>query len=298
MENRATAVSRDPAPRRFDPFRVLTAEERSHHLDAYARFLEERNGALDLPGRTLARRESYFADLAEKPVVWEGFIDREGFYARFYGRDARWVDPQTLWLVAIAKANQGESYGVEQELKRLIARGSEGMDGRMLHVFLEEQYHGRILVEACRTCGIQLRFEPPSWQARLVIASVYHLPERMRFTLILAGEVLGTTIFKLLVDNCHLFSSEPPVEQRLRSLLSEIWFDEALHVAYLRALLGPLALRTARSLLPLVVRNVMADVPQLSELGCDQAELMARLRDGLELPPGLDWIETGSQGGR
>ena len=291
MNERPVSVLSKAVPRRFDPFRALSEAQRRRHLDAYESLLEARNGALDLPSRTLARRELYFAELEKKPVTWKGDTDREGFYARFLGTGAPPIDARTLWLVAIAKANQGESYGVDQELKRLIARGSGGMDVRMLHVFLEEQYHGRILVEACRTCGIELRFEPPRWQSRLFIGAIYHFPERIRWTLILAGEVLGMTIFKLLVDSCHLFSAEPAVEERLRSLLSEIWFDEALHVAYLRALLGPRALRTARSLLPLVVRNVMSDVPQLVELGCDQQELMARMHRGLELPPGLEWIE-------
>jgi hypothetical protein len=35
----------------------------------------------------------------------------------------------------------------------------------------------------------------------------------------------------------------------------------------------------------------MAEVPQLGELGCDDRELLARMRQGLEIPPGLDWIE-------
>jgi predicted TIM-barrel fold metal-dependent hydrolase len=291
MQQRPLCPVTTTSPRRFDPFRSLSQEERRRHLDAYQSHLEARNGALDLPSRTLSRRERYFAELELRPVSWRGEIDREGFFARFHGTGTPPIDPRTLWLVAIAKANEGESYGVEQELKRLIARGSAGMDARMLHVFLEEQYHSRILVEACRTCGLDVKFQRPSWQSRWFIAAIYYLPERMRWTLILSGEVLGTTIFKLLLDHCHLFAEEPAVEQRLHSLLSEIWHDEALHVAYLRALLGPLALRTARRLLPLVVRNVMAEVPQLVELGCDQAELMARMHRGLELPPGLEWIE-------
>jgi hypothetical protein len=113
----------------------------------------------------------------------------------------------------------------------------------------------------------------------------------MRWTLILAGEVLGATIFKLLLDHVHLFAAEPEVEGRLRSLLGEIWHDEVLHVAFLRAKLGPVALRAARALLPLVVKNVMWELPQLVELGCDHRELMSRMRRGLEIPPGLEWVE-------
>jgi predicted TIM-barrel fold metal-dependent hydrolase len=279
------------APRRFDPFRVLSAAERQRHLEAYETFLATRNGSIDLATRTLSRREVYFERLS--PVIWRGAIDRRGFLERFLGTGSPRIDARTLWLVAIAKANEGESYGVDQELKRLLERGTEGMDGSLIHIFLEEQYHSRILVEACRTCGLDVEFQPPPWHSRWFIHAIYHLPDRMRWTLILAGEVLGTTIFKLLLDHTHLFAEQPEVEERLRSLLGEIWHDEALHVAFLRAKLGPLALRAARAMLPLVVKNVMWELPQLVELGCDDRELMSRMRGGLEIPPGLDWLEIG-----
>ena len=80
--------------------------------------------------------------------------------------------------------------------------------------------------------------------------------------------------------------------ERLQALVHEIWRDEVLHVAFLRARLGPGGLRLARALLPLVVRQLMRDVPQLVALGCDHAELKNRLRQGIELPPGLDWVES------
>jgi hypothetical protein len=280
-----------PAPRRLDPFRVLDEDERRRHLAAYARVLEERNGAIDLPSRTLSHREAHLRELESTPIHFRGEIDREAFLQRFFGTGSPPIDARTLWLVAIAKANEGESYGVDQELKRLVARGSEGMDACMLHVFLEEQYHGRILREACRTCGIDVEFQPPGWRSRLFIGAIYHFPDPARWALILAGEVLGTTVFKLLLDNCRLFASQPAVEERLRFLVSEIWRDEALHVAFLRTLLGPTALRASRRLLPLAVWHVMAEVPQLVELGCDDRELLARMRQGLEIPPGLEWIE-------
>jgi hypothetical protein len=279
------------APHRFDPFRVLDAEERQRHLAAYARVLEERNGSIDLPSRTLSRREIHMRELESAPLHFRGAVDHDAFLQRFHGTGSAPIDARTLWLVAIAKANEGESYGVDQELRRLVARGSEGMDACMLHVFLEEQYHGRILREACRTCGIDVEFQPPGWRSRLFISAIYYLPDAARWALILAGEVLGTTVFKLLLENCKLFAAEPAVEERLRCLMAAIWRDEALHVAYLRTLLGPAALRASRRLLPLAVWHVMAEVPQLVELGCDDRELLRRMRQGLEIPPGLEWIE-------
>jgi hypothetical protein len=278
--------------RRFDPFRTLSSEERTHYLDAYGDWMEARNGEIDLPNRQLSRREAFLADIAREPVRWQGPVDHDGFLQRLRGTGTPAIDARTLWLLAIAKANEGESYGVDLELRRYLAAGVPHDDRTELYLFLEEQYHSRMLQEACRTCGLDVEFRRPPWTMRMIIHGIYYLPDRLRWPLALCGESLGATIFRLLGENCALFSEELTVAERLRTLVSEIWRDEVLHVAFLRARLGPAGLRLARTLLPLVVRQLMRDVPQLVGLGCDRAELMNRLREGIELPPGLDWVEA------
>lgn len=282
-----------PIPiRRFDPFRILSPAERRAHLDAYRRFLEERDGAADLAARTLSRREAFFRDLERKPVRWEGDVDRYGFFAHFFAARRPGIDARTLWLVAIAKANEGESYGVDLELEAFLARGQENVDPIELYLMLEEQYHSRILVEACRTCGLDLQLQPPRWGQRGMIYLIRYLPERLRWIPVLCGEVLGSVVFQILRESCHVFSEQPEVEARLHALLTEIWTDELGHVAFLRARLGPWAVRAARALAPLVATALMKDVPQLRQLGCDRRELLGRLRAGLELPPEMAWMEV------
>jgi hypothetical protein len=82
------------------------------------------------------------------------------------------------------------------------------------------------------------------------------------------------------------------VEERLQSLLGEIWIDETLHVAYLRGKLGPISVRASRLLLPAVVLALMKDVPQLRKLGCTLGELYWRARTALEIPPAIEWMEA------
>ena len=125
------------------------------------------------------------------------------------------------------------------------------------------------LVEGPRTVGLDVSIAPPPRLMRVIVHAIYRLPDRLRWTLVLCGEVLGSTIFGLLREHTSLFADEPEVEARLHSLVSEIWRDETLHVAFLRARLGPFALRCARWLLPAMARGLMRDVPQLVELGCD-----------------------------
>ena len=280
------------ARRSFDPFRVLSPAERQRHLAGYLRHLEQRDGVPDLAARTLSRREATFAELESKPVEWEGDVDHYGFFAHFFSTARPPIDARTLWLVAIAKANEGESYGVDLELQGFLARGQASIDPIELYLMLEEQYHSRILVEACRSCGLDLVLQKPRWGQRWMIHLIQILPERLRWIPVLCGEVLGSNVFRLLLENCHLFATQPEVEERLRFLLGEIWLDEVFHVAFLRARLGPFAVRAARAMLPAAALLLMKDVPQLVSLGCDWRELSRRLRAGLEIPPGMDWMEA------
>jgi hypothetical protein len=288
---------------RFDPFRLLPIEERRRHLDAYRSYLEVRNGEIDLENRRLSRREAYLDALRASPVSARSVIDPVGFRDHLEGDGSAPIDEATAWLVAVAKANEGEAYGVDLELKRFvrdkrfirdercIEDDVDGVDILQLHVFLEELYHSRILSEVCSACGLALVIRPPRWRIRLLSRAIYHMPDRIRWTVILCAEVVGVTAFRLFLDRCHLFAAEPEVEARLRSLVTEIWQDELLHVAMLRARLGRVAIGVARRLFPFVVRSLIQDVPELLDLGGNRGEFMRRIGKGIEIPAHIDWLK-------
>lgn len=297
---REIPVRRDP--RRFDPFRLLSREERRRHLDAYLRHLEARNGEIDLVENRLSRREEALRARAAHPVSAANVCDRRGFEEHMHGGGTAPLDEATSWLVSIAKANEGEQHGVDLELRRFVrdkrfirdrrifAEEADGTDMLQLYVFLEELYHSRILTEVCKACGLDLVIRPPRWRIRTLSRLIYHLPNRIRWTVILCGEIVGATAFKLFIDRCHVFAREPDVEARVRSLMTEIWRDELLHVAMLRAQLGPLAIRAAKLLLPFVAKSLIRDVPEMRELGGTQDEFLRRIGDSLEIPEDIDWI--------
>ena len=274
------STRRKSVPRLLDPFRILGARERRAHLAAYERHLDQRDGTLDLAAMRLARRESYLEDLANKPVRWRGDLGA--------ARELR-----TTWLVAAAKANEGESYGVELELRRFAQRHPDGRgaDVAYLHLLLQEHYHTRLLRELRRSCGVEAEMERPGASQRAVIQLMMWVPERLRWILVLCGEVVGCAVFEILREKCSLFSSQPEVEERMAALLTEIHHDEVLHVAYLRARLRPWAIRVARWIAPWVAAGVMREVPQVYTLGYSRREFLARLRRGLEIPAEIDWVD-------
>jgi hypothetical protein len=277
----------------LDPLRVLTADERREHLDAYLHFLRARDGEDDLESRTLSRREQRMRAIEASPVVWRGEIDEPGFRRCLAGERGTQLDARTEWVLAAAKANEGERYGVEIEIRRYLARG--GFPGvrdpvLMRYVLMQESYHCRILVELCRTCGLSFEAREPGWTNRALLALIGVLPGGLRWIPVMAGEIVGTAVFRLLHAHLGLFASEPAVQARLRDLIREIWLDEVLHVAYLRAHLGAAGLAAVKLLIPQVARAVLRDVPQLRTLGCTAQRILEELRGGIEIPAEIDWL--------
>jgi len=280
-----------PVVRRFDPFRILTRDERTRHLDEYLRFLHERDGERDTEAFTLARREAFFRDIEAKPIRWKGFFDKTAFYQHLRDQARPEVDPRAVVLLSAAKANLGEQYGVEVELDAFRRRPYRATENALyLHLMFEERYHTRILAEICRTCGVESEKLPPSGFLRTMIHAMMYLPDRIRWIPIFAGEVLGSEVFNVLRDSADHFSAEPEVEARVRWLFTEIWIDEVFHAAYLRAKLGPIGIRIARLLLPLITISLFRHVPQGHKIGLTRRAVFARLRRGIEIPPGMDWM--------
>jgi hypothetical protein len=279
--------------RSFDPFRLLSEEERTQHLDAYLRFLSQREGEIDLARRTLSRREERMRALEQDEAVWIGDVDRDGFRRSMSRQRVDSLDPRTQWILAAAKANEGERYGVELEIARYLRRG--GFPGirspqLMLYLLMQEAYHCRILVQVCRTCGVSFESRDPGWANRTLMGMIGALPGRMRWIPVLAAECVGTAVFKLLTEHLGLFAEQPEVRDRLGAFMREIWLDEVLHVAFLRAHLHRTGLAAARAMVPLIAGATLRDVPQLGALGITPSQILDALRGGIAIPEEIDWL--------
>lgn len=293
----ATAVTA-PRPaaegvRRLAPFRILAETERRRQLEACLAHVRERDGTLDFEGRTLSTREAFFSALERTPVPLASGIDRARFLERFRQRGRLDGDPRIEWLVAAAESSEGERYGVEGEIRRYERRGLEGVDPIKLYTLFEEQYHTRILLDACRTCGVGApELKTPRPHHRAAIHLMQHLPDGARYVLVICGEALACVVFRVLIEQLSLFADEPRVEARLRALLHEILLDETLHVAYCRALLSPAAMRVVRALVPLAVLVVSHDMPQLRLFGYGPRRILSWLRRGIEIPREMQWLDA------
>src|SRR5262245_3384991 len=225
----------------LDPrlFTALPAAERRTLGDAYLAFVRERDGEPDLAHRTLARREAWFADLRRTAAPpWTGErIDPATFKQWHLGeRPLREASPLGIWLVAIARANEGEEWGVDYLLDRggFQGLGKHGTLQPRDFADLEETYHTRIFKEIVRLFGLDFELRPPPPSIQHSVKAMAYLPESLSFTLLAAGELMGTIAFLELAERAErLLKDHPAVLACIRDLIDEILIDEVGHVTYL-----------------------------------------------------------------
>jgi hypothetical protein len=237
-------------PRLFTP---LPPAERRALGERYLAFVRERDGEPDLAHRTLARREAWFAALRKEAApAWTGErIDPAAFRQWHVGERAlREASPLVVWLVAIARANEGEEWGVDYLLDRGGFQGL-GKHGRLEprdFADLEETYHTRIFKEIVALFGLDFELRPPPRPIQQSVKLMAYLPEALSFTLLAAGELMGTVAFLELAERAErLLRDEPAVLARIRDLLDEILIDEVGHVTYLLGSMGAARLSVVRA---------------------------------------------------
>jgi hypothetical protein len=225
----------------------------------YRRFLEARDGTPDAEHDTLSRREAFFRAIEERPVRSARVFDRTAFLRNVArARPEPGLDERMLWLLATAKVNQGERFGVE--LGKLYGMAAEEGDPERIHVILQETYHTRTLAHVVAMFGLPVPRRPPARLPRLFIELLVRgpLPERLLLPLVGLSERIGCVVFRLLRDKgLELFADEPEVTERIRVLYDDILADEICHVGLIEARLGGVGRALLRALYRLLATRMV-----------------------------------------
>ena len=233
--------------------------------DGYLAFLIARNGKPDVLRHTLSRREAFLDRLTRDPLRSRLRFDRDAFARNLARRrPERGLDERMLWLLATARANQAERFGVGLgELYGLVDPG----DPLKVRIGLQEHYHTRLLADVVGMFDLPVRMHPPPVMARAVIWVLVGIPERWSQPLAGAAEMVGCVIFRLLRDRgIALFADEPDVAGRIRLLYDEILADEIGHVGYIASVLGPAGRSMMRRLFRLLGVRLARQLPELVAL--------------------------------
>jgi hypothetical protein len=259
-------------------------------IEGYREFLARRDGDADLLNRRLASREEFFSALEADPVRSTRAIDRRVFVRNLRRRRPEpGLDRQMLFLLATAKLNQAERFGVG--LGETYGRNSgEDTPPERVYVELEEHYHTRLLAYGLDMFGLSFQVVPPPFVMRQFVKINVFLPERFGFPFVGAAEMAGCVMFdELRRVGVELFADEPQVAARIERLYSEILTDEVGHVGYCAASCTPAERTIMRWLYPRFGRLFARQTAEISLL-TDPEELHARLDrpfDVEELTAGL-----------
>jgi hypothetical protein len=219
-------------------------------IDGYRKYLAERNGTPDLLRRRLERREEFFAPIEANPVRSHRAIDRDTFLHHLRRRhpDAT-LSRELAWLLATAKLNQSERFGVG--LGETYGRNSGKGPPEAVYMELEEHYHTRLLAYVLDIFDLPFQVVPPPLVMRQFVKAAVFLPELTRFPFVGAAEMAGCVMFdELRRAGVAIFADEPRVAARIDSLYSEILTDEIGHVGYCAARCSPIGKVLMRRLYP------------------------------------------------
>ncbi|HET9877073.1 MAG TPA: hypothetical protein VFQ37_15130 [Mycobacterium sp.] len=224
-------------------------------IEGYRAFLARRDGDADLLHRRLASREEFFSALETDPLRAAYHVDRQLFMRNLHRRRPEpGVEPKTLFLLATAKLNQAERFGVD--LGDTYGRiGREGEPPERVYVALEEFYHTRLLAYVLNIFDLPFAVVVPPFVLRQLVKISVFLPERFQFAFVGAAEMAGCIMFdELRRIGVELFADEPDVAARIERLYAEILTDEIGHVGYCAVSCSPAERRMMRWLYPRIGR--------------------------------------------
>jgi hypothetical protein len=259
-------------------------------IEGYREFLLRRDGEADLLNRRLANREDFFAELEANPVRSARPADRDQFLRNLrHRRPEPGLDPKMLFLLATAKLNQAERFGVG--LGETYGRNSAAdLPPERVYLELEEHYHTRLLAYVLDIFDLTFEVVPPPVVLRQFVKAGVFMPERLGFLFVGAAEMAGCVMFdELRRTGIELFADEPDVSERIERLYAEILTDEIGHVGYCASRCTRAERAVMRRLYPLIVRFFAYQTAEIGLL-VDPARLRARLArpfDVAELTAGL-----------
>ena len=246
-------------------------------IEGYRDYLVRRDGDADLLNRRLASREEFFAELEADPVHSRHHIDRHVFARNLRRRKPEPdIDRRMLFLLATAKLNQAERFGVG--LGETYGNNSgDDVPPERVYMELEEHYHTRLLAYVLDIFDLPFQVVAPPMIMRQFVKTAVFIPERLSFLFVGAAEMAGCVMFyQLRRIGIELFGDEPEVAARIERLYSEILTDEVGHVGYCAARCTRAERAVMRRLYPLIGRLFARQTFELSLL-IDRRELNAFL---------------------
>jgi hypothetical protein len=251
----------------------------------YREFLLRTEGAADPVRFQLERRERFFAEFETNRPRAQYVPDRNAFLRNLRARRPEpGLDRRMLWLLATAKLNQSERFGVG--LGEVYGKDQDKFESEpeRIYVQLQEHYHSRILADVISMFGLPFPTIPPKLALRTTIRLFVALPHEWTLPLVGASEVVGCILFRAMRnEGVRLFSDDPAVADRIARLYDQILADEVGHVGFIAAKLSPRWRSITRFLAREIAwRSIVGSVPEVVAL-IGKPELRRLLRQRFDV---------------
>ena len=265
-------------------FKALPRSEREGVAADFLAFSINRDGEPNFDRRTLAKRE---ARAAERSREWlaihrEPPVSQSEFESLLTDKRSTPSSPLVAWLVDVARANEGEAWGVDYLLGRTAERSQSDPEWKPTPrdvADLQETYHTRTLADIVGLFGdLRFRISQPDPVVAALVKAISIVPGPVRSVLLVTGEIVGAVAFLDLSNQGALLLEDESADLRraVQELLDSILTDEIGHITSLLASMNSVQMRAVRCLIPIVGRGVALSY------GRNVAEETARRRELLK----------------
>jgi hypothetical protein len=250
-------------------FAPVSLSDRTRAFEDYWAYLLMRDGALQEEAQSLEHKTDYYQKLqlhsihARQPLTPAQTMAE--LSALLASQTPLQADRRLLVLTAIYKFACHEAAGI-REAWRLTPSWERcrNLTDRITRYHLCEEFcHLRLFAEMFKVFALRVDWPLLSWPMRTAYGTFARFPNWLLAPIAFGSELMGMTfyrhIWRLMEE---VFAAEPEALERLHELLGEIMVDELGHIGERRSFLGNTGVKFARKVLPVMMRQFFADIPE------------------------------------
>jgi hypothetical protein len=251
-------------------FAPASPSDRSRAFEDYWAYLLTRDGALQEEAQSLEYKTDYYRGLQRRPVCAQQPLTQAQTMAELADllatRHSPQADRRLLALTAIYKFASHEAAGIRAAWQSTPSwERCRNLTDRITRYHLCEEFcHLRLFAEMFKVCGLRVDWPPLSWPMRTAYGAFARFPDWLLAPVAFGSEVMGMTFYRHIWRALEeIFAAEPEVLGRMHELLGEIMVDELGHIGERRSFLGNPGVKVARKVLPAMMRQFFARIPEV-----------------------------------
>jgi hypothetical protein len=250
-------------------FTPASRSDRTRAFEDYWAYLLMRDGALQEEAQSLEHKTDYYQRLQVRPVrarqpltLAQTMAELSDLLASQYPSQA---DRRLLALTTVYKFASHEAAGIRAAWQSTPSwERCRNLTDRITRYHLCEEFcHLRLFAEMFKVFTLGVEWPRLSWSMRTAYGAFARFPHWLLAPIAFSSEIMGIMFYRHIWRVFEqVFATEPEVLERLHELLGEIMVDELGHIGERRSFLGNTGVKFARQVLPVMMRQFFAHMPE------------------------------------